>query len=158
MSNASRKLIAVAMVLLAVLIAAPACQCESEVPIAKTEHAVNLTWKQVGEEIAWEKIKPIKVRGGDTIRVSVEHHTAWFLIPDDRFRLLEGGSDWVVSKSFTAFKVKDGYAVIRLDECVEDPEPQDTIHYAVLVKHESGQWEYVHGANPPPGMTIPKKR
>jgi hypothetical protein len=158
MSSSSRKLIAVAVVLLGLLIAAPACQCESEVPIEKTEHAIALAWEDVEGKIKWKDIESIRVRGGDTIRISVEEHSAWFLIPDERFRLLEGGSDWVVSKSFTAFKVENGYAVIRMDECSADPEPQDEIHYSVLVRHDSGQWEYVHGKNPPPGMTVPRKR
>jgi hypothetical protein len=157
MSNAFRSIIVVSSVLAAALAAAPGCQCESEVPIVKTEHTIALTSEATDGKIAWKKIEPIRVRGGDTIRVTVENHTAWFLIPDDRFRLLEGGSDWVVSKSFTAFKVENGYAVISLAECPSDPEPKEDIHYSVLVRHASGPWEYVHGTNPPPRMTVPPK-
>ena len=153
-----RSMIVVAAVVLAALVAAPACQCESEVPIDKTEHAITLAWEDKDGKIEWKKIGLISVRGGDTIRISVEEHTAWFLIPDDRFRLLEGGSDWVTSKSFTAFKVENGYAVIRLDGCSSDPEPRDEIHYSVLVRHAKGPWEYVHGENPPPKMIIPPRR
>ena len=76
------------------------------------------------------------------------------MIPDNRFKLVEGGSDWVVSKSFTAFKVEGGYAIVRLDECLDESDkPKDKIHYSIMVsegKEESGRWDYVHGENPPP--------
>jgi len=158
MSNLSRKLIAVAVVLLAVLIAAPACQCESEQPIEKTDHKIVLDYEKVDDKIVWKKIDEITVWSGDTIRFAVAEHAAWILIPDIRFKLLEGGSDWVVTETYTAFRVEDGYAVIVLNECDEGSEPSEKIHYSVLVRHDSGQWEYVHGKNPPPGMTVPRKR
>ena len=42
MSNTFRYMIAVAAVLLAVLVAAPACQCDSVEPITKIEHDVTV--------------------------------------------------------------------------------------------------------------------
>ena len=158
MSNSSRSVIAAAVVLLSVLIAAPACQCDSEEPVKKTDHKIVFESEKVDDKIQWKKIDDITVWGGDTIRFTIANHAAWILIPDIRFKLLEGGSDWVVTEAYTAFRVENGYAVIRLDDCHAGAEPVEKIHYSVLVLHDSEQWEYVHGKNPPPGMTVPRKR
>jgi hypothetical protein len=158
MGNPFRNGIAVAAVILAVLIAAPACQVESEEPVLKTDHRIALEGKEVEGKIKWRPIEPLTVKSGDTIRITVGEHTAWFLIPDNRFKLLEGGSDWVITKDFTAFKVESPGAVIQMDVCDSAREPDEEIHYSVLVRHASGAWEYVHGSNPPPRMTVPPKR
>ena len=161
MSNPFRYTIAVAAVLLAVLVAAPACQCESEVPIENTKHGVAVELADSDSKYKWTTIPEIDVSSGDTIRFTSNEHTIWVLIPDNRFKLVEGGSDWVVSKSFTAFKVEAGYAIVRLDECLGESDTKEKIHYSIMVrdgKDPSFKWDYVHGENPPPGMIIPRKR
>ena len=159
MSNPFRYTIIVAAVLLALLVAAPACQCGSEEKERpKTNYIVSVEFDEKGEDYKWKPIETVTVRGGETILIDVGEHTAWFLIPDDRFTLLEGGSDWVASKSFTAFKVENDFAVIRLNECAAGVEPEEELHYSVLVRHTNGKWEYVHGKNPPPEMIVPPRQ
>jgi hypothetical protein len=159
MTNPFRYTIAVAAVLLAMLVAAPACQCDSEESERpKTNHVVAVGLDEKGTPYKWKPIKTITVRGSETILIEVGDNNVWFLIPDDRFTLLKGGSEWVASKSFTAFKIEKGYAVIRLDECGADAEPEEGIHYSVLVQDVDGKWDYVHGNNPPPGMIVPPRK
>jgi len=64
----------------------------------------------------------------------------------------------VASKSYTAFKVENGSAVIRLDECATGAEPEEEMHYSVLVRQVNGKWDYVHGKNPPPRMVLPPRK
>jgi len=158
MTNPFRYTIAVAAVLLAMLVAAPACQCESEERKKPTKHDIAVALDDDDAQYRWKPIETITVQSGDTIRFTVKEHTAWILIPDDRFRLLDGGSDWVASKSYTAFKVENGSAVIRLDECATGAEPEENMHYSVLVRQVNGKWDYVHGKNPPPRMVLPPRK
>ena len=159
MINPFRYTIAVAVVLLAVLVAAPACQCESEESERpKTNHIVTVELDEKGVPYKWKPIKSITVRGSETILIDVGDNKVWFLIPDDRFTLLEGGSEWVASSSFTAFKIEKGWAVIRLDECDAGAEPVEGAHYSVLVQDVDGEWDYVHGKNPPPEMIVPPRK
>ncbi len=162
MSNSLRNTMIAAVVLLAVLVAAPACQCDSVEPIEKTKYdvTVELADPDSKPQYKWTTISEIDVSSGDTIRFTSNEHTIWVLIPDNRFKLVEGGGDWVVSKSFTAFKVERGYAIVRLDECCTKSDEKEMIHYSIMVrdgKDPSGRWDYVHGNNPPPRMIIPKK-
>jgi hypothetical protein len=161
MSNPFRYTIAVAVVLLAVLAAAPACQCESEVPIKTTEFDVAAELAAPDDRYRWKTIPEIDISSGDTIRFTSNEHTIWVLIPDNRFKLVEGGSDWVVSKSFTAFKVENGYAIVRLDKCLDESDrPKEKINYSIMVregKDHSGPWSYIHGDNPPPRMIVPRR-
>jgi len=161
MTNPFRYTIAVAAVLLAMLVAAPACQCESEVPIKTTKHQVAVELADADGKYKWKMIPEVDVSSGDTIRFTSNEHTLWVLIPDNRFKLVEGGSDWVVSKSFTAFKVEGGYAIVRLDECLGESDTKEKIHYSIMVrdgKDSPGQWDYVHGENPPPRMVLPPRK
>jgi hypothetical protein len=162
MCNPFRKTMIAAVVLLAALVAAPACQCDSVEPTKATKHGVAVELADPDSKYKWKTIPDIDVSSGDTIRFSSNEHTIWVLIPDNRFKLVEGGSDWVVSKSFTAFTVEGGSAIVRLDECLDDSEDdKEKIHYSIMVrdgKDPSGQWDYVHGENPPPRMIIPRKR
>jgi len=158
MSNPFRNTMIAAVVLLAALLAAPACQCDSVEPIRITEHGVAVELADPDGKYKWKMIPEVDVSSGDTIRFTSNEHTVWILIPDNRFKLVEGGSDWVVSKSFTAFKVEAGYAIVRLDECLGESDTKEKIHYSIMVrdgKDPSGKWDYVHGENPPPRMIIP---
>ena len=156
MSNPYKYTIAIAAVLLAVLVAAPACQCDSEESERpKTNYVIKVESDVKGAPHKWKPIKTITVRGSETILIEVGNNSVWFLVPDNRFTLLEGDCEWVASQSFTAFKIEKGYAVIRLDECGAGAEPVEGIHYSVLVQDVDGKWDYVHGNNPPPRMIIP---
>ena len=161
MINRFRYTIAVAGVLLAALVAAPACQCDSIEPIKSVEHDVAVEMADDNAKYRWKTIPEVDVSSGDTIRFVPNGHTLWVLIPDNRFKLVEGGSDWVVSKSFTAFKVESPYAIIRLDDCLEESDkPKEKVHYSIMVldgKDSSGRWDYIHGDNPPPGMIVPRR-
>jgi len=162
MNNPFRNTMIAAVVLLAVLVAAPACQCDSVEPIENTKHDVTVELEKAEDsKYKFKTIPEIDVSSGDTIRLTSNEHTIWILIPDNRFKLVEGGSDWVVSESFTAFKVEGGYAIVRLDECLDRPDDaKENIHYSIMVRNgkDPSKWDYVHGENPPPEMIIPKKR
>jgi hypothetical protein len=169
MSNPFRIAIVVATLLLAVVVAGPACRPCPEQP-AQTEekpevvvqedpsfvHEIQVDLDKDG--IQWALIQPVKVGRGEAIRFTVQGHTAWVLIPESGFRLVSGGSDWVVGESITAFKVEKGSALIMLDNSFEETDPVHVIHYSVLARHVDGPWEYVHGENPPPKMIIPPKK
>lgn len=171
MSNPFRNMIVVAAMLLAVLVAAPACrpcpeqpeQIEETPKVVVQEEPTSVHEIAVGLEkdgIQWAKIEPVKAQRGEGIRFNVQKHTAWVLIPEGGFRLVSGGCDWAVTKSITAFKVENGSALIMLDNSFEEGDPNRVIHYSVLVRHvedREGRWEYVHGRNPPPEMNIPKR-
>ena len=159
MSNPFRNTMIAAVVLLAALVAAPACQCDSVEPIKNADHDVTVALDKADDsKYKFETIPEIDVSSGETIKFIPNEYTIWVLIPDNRFKLVEGGSDWVVSKSFTAFKVEGGYAIVRIDECLATSETKEEIHYSIMVrdgKDPSGRWDYVHGENPPPGMIVP---
>ena len=170
MSNPFRNSIVVATVMLAVLVAGPACR-PSPGQQEKTEeapkmvvqeeptlvHDVVVNMEDVKGKVQWRPIEPVTARRGEGIRFVVREHTAWVLIPESGFRLVSGGSDWATGASITAFKVKNGEAVIMLDESFSDKEDLRVIHYSVLARHIEGQWEYVHGENPPPRMIVPAR-
>jgi hypothetical protein len=104
MSNPFRNTMIAAVVLLAALVAAPACQCDSVEPIENTKYDVTVGLEKADDsKYRFQTIPEVDVSGGDTIRFTSNEHTIWVLIPDNRFKLVEGGSDWVVSRSFTAF-------------------------------------------------------
>jgi len=148
--------IAVAAVLLAMLIIAPACQGRTEEPESVPSIAVELGDAQA--KYKWRPIREFSVRCGESIPINVGDNIALFLIPSDRFKPGQGISDWVVSKTFTAFKVEGGEATIMLDECFPASEPDLVIQYSVLARHAEdrpGEWDYVHGENPPPRMIVP---
>ena len=155
-----RSMIVVAAVVLAALVAAPACQCESEEAKKPTQHFITVEPDETGKH-TWLPIETIKVRNGDTIHIDGGGHAVWFLFPDNRFILLEGGSDWVSTESFTAFKVGKEPVILRLDGCDPTDEPTEKMHYSVLVrsaKDVPDRWDYVHGNNPPPRMIIPPRK
>ena len=117
MSSPFRNTMIAAVVLLAALVAVPACQCDSVEPIENTKHGVTVELDRAERpKYKFKMIPEIDVSSGDTIKFISNEYTIWVLIPDNRFKLVEGGSDWVVSKSFTAFKVERSYAIVRLDE------------------------------------------
>jgi hypothetical protein len=158
MSNPFRNTILVAAVLLAVLVAAPACQCDSVEPKMRKEHIVEIGPPEPGSKYKWGTIEDIDISSGDTVRIIPNEYKVWILIPDNRFKLVSGGSDWVISKTFTAFKAMDEDAVIELDAYFPEDKPKETIHYSILVhrgKDPSDGWDYVHGNNPPPRMIVP---
>lgn len=169
MTNPFRTMIVVATLLLAVLVAGPACRPCPEQPAQTEEKPEEVVQEEPSlvhevqvdldkDETQWAKIEPVRVRRGEGVRFNVNQHTVWILIPEVGFQLVSGGSDWAVGKSMTAFKVERGSALIMLDNSFEDGEPNQDIHYSVLVRHADGPWEYIHGENPPPRMIVPPRR
>jgi hypothetical protein len=169
MKSLFRMTMVAATVLLAVLVAGPACRPFPEQPAQTEEAPESVVQKEPTfvhevavdlekDEVTWARIKPVAVRRGEGIRVNVGNHTAWVLIPESGFKLVSGGSDWATGDSFTAFKVERGSALIMLDDSFEEGEPSVEIHYSVMVRHAGGDWEYIHGENPPPKMIIPPKQ
>jgi hypothetical protein len=160
MSNPFRNTVVVAAVVLAVLVAAPSCQCDSEESRKPQQHAITVEMDE-RDEYRWTPIETFKMWNGDRIRIDGRGNTVWILIPENRFILLEGACDWASTESFTAFKVEKEPVTIQLDGCDTSAAPEQEIHYSVLVKSpedEKDQWEYIHGDNPPPGMIVPGKR
>lgn len=147
--------IALTAVLLSMLVIAPACQGGTEEPAFDPSIAVELG--DAKAKYKWKPIKEFRVRRGESIPIKVGDNIALFLIPSDRFKPGPGISDWVVSKTFTAFKVEGGEATIMLDECFPASESDLVIQYSVLARHAKdlpGEWDYVHGENPPPKIII----
>jgi hypothetical protein len=159
MRNPFRSMMVVAAVVLAVTVAAPACQCQTVESKEPTKHFITVEPDEKDRD-KWKPIPPIEVREGDTIEINGGGNTVWFLIPDNRFSLVEGVSDWVNTESFTAFSVEGEPVIIQLDGCDPDADPTEKIHYSVLArspKDAPARWDYVHGNNPPPRMTIPPR-
>ncbi len=159
MSNPFRNMIVVAAVLLAILVAAPACRGDTEE--SKEQISANrivVAPDEKKDPYTWQPIKAVTAHRGETIPIEVGDNAALFLFPTDGIKLVSGGSDLVISRSFTAFRVEDGPAVIMVDKCFPGSETDQQIHYSVLARQRSdpaGQWDYVHGENPPPRMVIP---
>jgi hypothetical protein len=100
----------------------------------------------------WKPIEKAEVPRGGGVRFTAAVDTAWIMIPDARFKKYGGGVDWAKGKTFIAFKIDDGEAVVRVPK--DYPGPAE-IFYSVLVRDDEGTWEYVHGENPPPRIRIP---
>lgn len=153
------KRIAAATILLVMLIIAPACQGDTQEKIPVTrDGSIVVELAAPDAEYKWKQIREIIVHRGESIQIDVGANTVLFLIPSNRFQPGAGVTDWVVSTTFTAFKVEGGGAVITLDECFPASESEQVIQYSVLARSaedRSGEWDYVHGANPPPKMIIP---
>jgi hypothetical protein len=161
MNNPFRNTIVVAAVLLAVLVAAPACRGETEESRDENlDRNIVVAPEDVKGEYKWKRITPAKVHRGETIPIDVGQNAALFLFPTDGIKLVSGGSDLVISRSFTAFRVEGSGAVIMVDPCFPDSGADQEIHYSVLARRSDdpvGRWDYVHGNNPPPKIIIPKK-
>lgn len=102
----------------------------------------------------WKKIPPVKVPRGGGVRFIVEDHAVWIVIPDGKFKRSGGGRDWAKGKSFIAFKVEKGEAVVMVPNDYPSSPADIDIHYSVLARNSGGEWEYVHGENPPPRIII----
>jgi len=106
------------------------------------------------EAVTWTKIPPARVTRGGGVRFIAEDHAAWIIIPDGRLKRSSGGKDWAKGKSFVAFKVETGDAVVMVPKDYPRSTTDVEIHYSVLARHAGGDWEYVHGENPPPRIII----
>jgi hypothetical protein len=173
MTNPFKVSFTLAAVLLAVLVAAPACRpCPEQTPqteqtqseqepeiVVEPEVVQRVVVEAIAdkEAIAWTPVKPVTVKRGEGILFAVEHDTAWVLIPDGMIKKVLGGTDWAKAKSFIAFKVEKDSAVVLVPEDYPYSEQDVEFHYSILVQNADGQWEYVHGENPPPKIIIPAK-
>ena len=171
MSNPFRNTMIAAVVLLAVLVAAPACRPCPETPV-QTEcdkdagdvaeptfvHNIAVKSREAMQGVEWIPIEPITVKRGEGVLFSTDNVTAWFLIPDGNIKKVAGGADWAKAKSFISFKVENGSAIVMVPKDYPNFEDEVVFHYSILVHHAKdlpGQWEYIHGENPPPKMIIP---
>lgn len=185
MSNRLRNAFFVAVALLVLLGAAPACRPSHEMPtppagvedvviqeepdsvqdVTIEAEAVSAETEQqaVGADVKksptaalkWKKIGPVTVSRGGGVRFKVGIHAAWIIIPDGRIKKSSGGKDWAKGKSFIAFKVENGEAVVMVPKDYPGSTTPVEIHYSVLARNAGGEWEYVHGENPPPRIIIP---
>ena len=184
MSNRFGRTIALAAALLSMVVIAPGCKHSGETPkptetvedvviqekIESVED-VSIEAESVSAETEkqaldakivkspadpkkWKKIPPVEVSQGGGVRFTAEADTAWIIIPDAKIRRFSGGKDWARGKSFIAFKVKDGDAVVMVPSNHHDSKTPVVIHYSVLAQNPEGEWDYVHGDNPPPRMII----
>lgn len=184
MSNLSRKPFVVAMALLILLGASPACRSNGESPVP-TEEVTDVLIEEDPEpveniEIAaesmsaeteqqstradvkksdppamkWKKIKPVEVPRGGGVRFIVKGGAAWITIPDGQIKRSSGGRDWAKGQSFITFRVEEGEAVVMVPRDYSSPTKTSEIHYSVLARNGGGRWEYVHGENPPPRIVI----
>ena len=170
MSNRFRNNLFVVVLVFAVLAVVPACrpcpdapattECEKEqVTVEEPTFVHNLAVEAHDDKVknAWKLLKPVTAKRGEGVLFSVDGPTAWILIPDGKIKRVFGGTEWAKAKSFIAFKVENGTAVVMVPRDYPNPEQDIEIHYSVLVQNVSGQWEYVHGENPPPKIIIPNK-
>jgi len=171
MSNQFRNTLIAAVILLAVLVAAPACRPCPEPPVKTVceqdageiaeptfVHNIAVESRETVTGIEWKPVKPIIVKRGEAVNFPVNGATAWFLIPDGLFKKVAGGADWAKAKSFISFKVENGSAIVMVPKDYPPFDKDVVIHFSILVRHDKdqpGQWEYVHGENPPPKMIIP---
>ena len=168
MNNPFRTKFVVVVLVMAVLAAAPACrprpeppaatECDNERVAAEQPTFVhNLAVEAIDEKLRkeWKPLKPVTVKRGEGVLFSVDGPTVWILIPDGRIKKVFGGTEWAKAKSFITFKVEKGSAVVMVPRDYPNPEKEIEIHYSVLVRDVNGQWEYVHGENPPPKMIVP---
>jgi len=187
MSNRFGRTLVLAAALLGVVVIAPACRHTDETPVptegvenvviqeeletiqdvtiepgsvsAETEQKAltSEVTKSPTTAMRWKKIPPVTVPRGGGVRFKAEIDTAWIVIPDGKIRKYSGGKDWAKGKSFIAFKVAEGEAVVMVPrDYRESPTPIE-IYYSVLAQNAGGEWEYVHGDNPPPRMIIPPR-
>ena len=156
MKKSLRTTIVVSAVLLMVLVAAPARQANTEEQSDPKPPEIKVQRADPKMPYKWIPIPDTEVRPGQTVPIIVGKNRALFLIPSTGFKPLENVTDWVVTKSFTVFKVSGRTAQIKLDECF--PPGEMVINYSVLAQEGNdppGSWDYVHGENPPPRIRIP---
>jgi hypothetical protein len=123
-----------------------------EEPVAKenmppTDYEVPITF---GVE-RWQEIKKLDIHSGQTVKFLAKDAHVWILIPDGNLEYVWGNGKPCVMPGFIAFEIDKGAAVIKVAE--DYPHEMREIRYSVLAK-DGDTWDYVHGANPPPGMTI----
>jgi len=173
MSSPFRNTFVVATLFLAVLVAGSACQpcpekseqteCEQDVTVTEEPVFVHnrvVESMKMTDRTGWKPIKPVTVRRGEGVLFSVEVDTAWIVIPDGNIKKVFGGTEWAKAKSFIAFKVENGSAVVMVPKDYPDSDFDVEIHYSIMARDgtDSSKWDYVHGENPPPRMIIPPQR
>jgi len=114
------------------------------------DYEVAITFDAEG----WENIGPLDIHSGQTVKFTADAHV-WILIPDGNLEYVGGKIKPCMTPGFIAFEIDGAPAFIKVAE--DYPHDERKIKYSVLAK-DGDTWDYVHGANPPPGMTIKKKR
>jgi hypothetical protein len=113
------------------------------------------------KEGQWE-IATLEVARGGQIAYFAEDQTIWMLFPGD-LNYIEGKGSFCKTKNLLAVMIeRDGYAIIEVPEYFPNPDVVQTISYSVMQMRDGGEkpgdWQYVHGKNPPPRMIIPPRR
>jgi hypothetical protein len=106
------------------------------------------------EDKLWQKIGPLDIHAGQTVVFAARDAHVWILIPDGNLEFIWGNGKPCMTPGFIAFEIDRAAAVIKVAE--DYPHEMREIRYSVLAK-DGDTWDYVHGANPPPGMTIRKR-
>jgi hypothetical protein len=126
----------------------------ADVPeIELTEDEKHETWK----------IPSIIVHAGESFHVAAGNIKIWMIFPAN-FEFVRGNaSSCTADEKFLAVALDmGGNAMIRVPEDYVAAGEEKTVRYSFMfMMHEgasSGDWEYAHGENSPPGMIIrPKK-
>ena len=112
------------------------------------------------KEGQWE-IPTLEVTRGSQIRYLAEDQAIWMLFPGD-LNYVEGEGTFCKTENLLAVAIeRGGYAIIEVPEYFPNPDVEQSINYAVMQMRDSGEkpgdWQYVHGKNPPPRMIIPPR-
>ena len=98
-------------------------------------------------------VKTVTVKRGEGIRFIAKNLSAWILIPDGGLVRGSGGTDWVVTASYIAFRIDKGNATVVVPTDYPRSEVPTEIYFSVLVQEDT-HWDYIHGDSPP-RMIIP---
>ena len=158
MQNITRSAVVAVALACTALIGIGACQqSDATAPVAEdpvekesmptADYEVPITF----EDRRWQEIEPLDIHSGQTVMFSAEDAHVWILIPDGNLEYVWGNGKPCMTPGFIAFEIDGAAAVIRVAE--DYPHERREIKYSVLAK-VGDTWDYVHGANPPPGMTI----
>jgi len=160
MQNIIRSTVVAVVLACTALIGFLACQqTDATAPVAEdpmdkgsmpaADYEVPITF----EDKQWKNIGPLDIHSGQTVKFSAKDVHVWILIPDGNLEYVWGKVKPCMTPGFIAFEIDNAAAVIKVAK--DYPHERREIKYSVLAK-DGDTWDYVHGANPPPGMTIRK--
>jgi hypothetical protein len=125
----------------------------------RIHHSVEITFdKDTGQWV----VPTVEVARTERVQFTAGDRNVWMLFPAD-FNYVKGNGTFSKTRNLLAVTIpRGGGAVIEVPEYFPNPDINQTIRYSVMMMMKNGDqpedWQYVHGKNPPPGMTIPKKR
>ena len=104
--------------------------------------------KSDAEVRPWQPVKVVTVKRGEGVRFIVKNLTVWILIPDGRLEQGSGGTDWIISNSYIAFKIDRGNATVMVPNNYPDSVVPTEILYSILAT-DGKKWDYMHSESPP---------